>query len=105
MEEVTMYNSDIPTWAWPVSAVILVVFIVIPIWLTVSQTRVAKKFRVWRDSDDPTIVAEKVPHVHKVDGVVIMHSHAKGDLEHSHATVHISIADYVALVKARNTNT
>lgn len=100
-----MYNTDIPAWVGPVSAGILALFVIIPIWLTVSQTRVAKKFRVWRDSDDTVTVAEKVPHVHKVDGVVIMHSHAKGDIEHSHATVHISIADYVALVKARNNNT
>lgn len=40
-----------------------------------------------------------MPHMHIVDGVVITHSHARGDKAHEHTSITVSMKHYAELVK------
>lgn len=73
-------------------SVVMVIGLIILAWLNVSRSRLGQKFRGPDEN-------EQFPHMHVVNGVVITHSHAAGDREHSHTDITVPIEHYADLVK------
>ncbi len=80
-----------------VAGVVGAVVIAALLWLNFSNSRISRR---WRGE----VKRPNFPHMHGIDGVMITHSHARGNRSHTHDTITVSASHYADLTRRANAN-